>query len=117
MTSLASRAPLPAGDSGGVAVTTVSSDDLRATVRVAGSLSVGTCPVLLRVLDAHLRAGRKYLRVDLDACAVDGADVLEPLSSAHAAVSARGGMLVFDHADGRASEVLRRGDLFISTRP
>jgi anti-anti-sigma regulatory factor len=102
-------------EDGELSVATVSFDDLRATVRVTGRLSAATCCLLTSVLDTHTRAGRRFLRVDLTACAVTDRAVLEPLRSRHAALGEAGGLLVFDNPDDAAAELLRTGDLFVST--
>ena len=48
-------------------VATVSSDAMRAIVRVTGVLTDDTVSVLVSALGTHLRAGRRDLRVDLAA--------------------------------------------------
>ena len=95
--------------------TTTSSDELRATVRATGALSARSLPRLLRVLEAHRRAGRRYLRVDLHDCTLADRAVLEPLRRAHVALTDAGGMLVFDNADAAAAALLQGGELFVST--
>jgi anti-anti-sigma regulatory factor len=107
--------PDPAPAHSGFEVATISSDVLRASVRVAGALSARTCPLLRGVLIAHLRAGRRYLRVNLAGASVDDLAVLEPLRAMHSSVAELGGMLVFDNASEEATEVLHGGDLFVST--
>jgi hypothetical protein len=114
MSSLAIGAE-PATASTEFDATTVSSDELRATVRLRGLLSADSVPLLIGVLNAHQRGGRRYLRVNLAECEVAGRGVLEPLRSAHAAIAESGGMLVFDQADPAAAALLHRGDLFVST--
>jgi anti-anti-sigma regulatory factor len=118
MTSLA--APTQPASGGAqdddLSVVTVVSDELRATVRVTGRLSAATCCLLTSVLATHARAGRRYLRVDLSECTVADRAVLAPLRSHHAEWGEAGGLLVFDNADAAAAELLRDGDLFVSTR-
>jgi hypothetical protein len=96
-------------------VATTSSDALRASILVTGALSPRTVPLLLSVLSTHLRAGRRYLRVDLAGAEIDDLGVLEPLRVAHSVMTDLGGMLVFDNAGAEASTLLHDGDLFVST--
>jgi hypothetical protein len=100
-----------------VAVETAATDELRATVRVSGPLSAATMPLLIGVLSAHERAGRRYLRVDLRECRLTGRGLLEPLRARHAALAEAGGMLVFDNADEPSAALLRQGDLFVTPAP
>lgn len=100
-----------------VSVETVGVDELRATVQVNGPLSSATVPLLVSVLEAHERAGRRYLRVDLAGGQLDGQGVLEPLRSRHAALADAGGLLVFDNAGEVSAALLRRGDLFVTPAP
>jgi hypothetical protein len=97
-----------------LAVDTGAVDELRATVRVDGTLDGATVPLLTGVLDAHRRSGRRYLRVELGRCRLTDLAVLEPLRSQHAALAEAGGMLVFVGADDIAAALLRRGDLFVT---
>jgi hypothetical protein len=115
MTSMQTRPGEAATELGtALAVFTAASDDLRATVRVSGSLSRSTLPLLTSVLDAHQRAGRRFLRVNLSGCVLADRAILEPLRSRHAAIGEAGGMLVFDNPGGDAAALLRQGDLFVS---
>jgi hypothetical protein len=113
MTALASR---DRSDSGadGFEVATTSSDALQASVRVRGALESRTVPLLLSVLRTHLRAGRRYLHVDLADAVVDDPDALHPLRQVHASTSDRGGLLTVLNADEGASAALLDGELFAS---
>lgn len=97
-----------------LAVETAAVDELRATVRVTGVLSVASCPLLTSVLRGHLRAGRRYLRADLTGCRIVGSGVLAELRAAAAEVAGSGGMLVFSDADEPTAGVLRPAELFVS---
>jgi anti-anti-sigma regulatory factor len=96
-------------------VVTASSDVLRANLRLHGTLSARTCPLLRSVLATHIRAGRRYLRVDVGSADVDDPRVLGPLREAHEAMDAVDGMLVFDNADDALAGLLHDGGLFVST--
>lgn len=110
MTSL----PVPGSAATDLSVETSAADDLRATVEVTGTLSAGTCPLLVSVLEAHQRAGRRYLRVDVSGCELPDRAVVVQLRARHAAMAEVGGLLVFDRAGDAAAALLRRGDLFVS---
>jgi hypothetical protein len=114
MTALAKDCSIEAVGSGSLEVMTVASDTLRASVRVVGILSPRTSPLLLSVLGTHVRAGRRYLRVDLAQAAVDDVEVLTPLITAHGMVAGLGGMLVFDKATDEVAAVLNSGELLVS---
>ena len=114
MTALASP-PEPAPGATGFDVATTSTDDLRAGVRVRGALDTVTCPLLLSVLRTHVRAGRRHVRVDLAGAVVGGAEVVLPLREVHEAVTADGGLLIFDGADDAARALLVEAGLFVNT--
>jgi anti-anti-sigma regulatory factor len=76
-------------------VSTVHCDATRAALRVSGHLEVGTAPILSTVADGHVRAGRRYLRVDVaDLTSVDDA-ALEVISEIHRQLLACRGTLIF----------------------
>jgi anti-anti-sigma regulatory factor len=116
-----STEPAPAGletdwfDVAEFEVATTSSDTLRASVLVAGTLTARTVPLLLSVLQTHVRAGRRYLRVDLSDVEVDDVGVLEPLRAAHRAMTDLDGMLVFENVGDALGRLIQDGDLFVST--
>ena len=64
MTSTAARPP---EDLELLSVQTVRFDERRAAVSVQGDLDVSTAAALWSILQSHLTAGRRYLRVDLSA--------------------------------------------------
>lgn len=98
-------------------VATMSSDTMRAIVRVTGVLTDDNVTLLSSALATHLRAGRRYLRIDLAAAGVSGHKALATLAEVHAGTTKLGGMLVFDHASANLAAALREHELFLSDRP
>jgi hypothetical protein len=96
-------------------VATSSSDPLRAGIRVSGPLGERTVPLVLSVLATHVRAGRRYLRIDLTHAGVADLAALAPLRTAHSALTELGGMLVFDNAGDDVTRALHDVELFVST--
>jgi hypothetical protein len=94
-------------------VTTVGADLMRATIRTAGALTLPASAALIGMLRAHLRAGRRYLRVDVGGSRVVDPAVLASLTSAHRQVAACGGMLVFENAGPQVVDAIRNSDLFV----
>jgi anti-anti-sigma regulatory factor len=75
-------------------VRTVAFDATRATVRVTGELSAG-CGVLLgEVLDGHLRAGRRFVRLNVSGVQVLDCSAGIELHRAHRAFLERRGTLI-----------------------
>lgn len=97
----------------GLEVATVSGDELRASVRVAGRLEQSTVALLSSVLRTHMTAGRRYLRVDLAHAEVADSAVAAALLEAHTAVEAMGGMLVFENAGPRVMAAVSTDTLFV----
>jgi anti-anti-sigma factor len=96
MTSTAPRPPedLPmTGDF--LSVETVRFDERRAAVAVHGDLDVSTAAALWSVLQSHLTAGRRYLRVDLSAVRfIDAAAVTAIVEVHHEALYRRGTLVL-----------------------
>jgi anti-anti-sigma regulatory factor len=81
-------------DTGNFDVRTVAADATRASIQVTGQLSAGCVVLLGEVLDGHLRAGRRYARLNLS-----GVHTIDPtagavLLSAHRAFLDRRGTLI-----------------------
>lgn len=110
-----SAAPLAARATDVFEVTTVSADRLHALIRAAGPLTASASAVLVTMLRAHLRAGRRYLRVDVGAAPVLDPAVLATLTDLHRRVAARGGMLVFENAGAEFADAIRGSELFVRT--
>lgn len=76
-------------------VETVRYDDRRAAVAVHGDLDVSTAAELWSVLQRHLTAGRRYLRVDLSAVKfIDAAAVTAIVEVHHEAMYRRGSLVL-----------------------
>lgn len=96
MTGAASRSTDerdPAGEF--VSIETVRLDDRRAHVKVRGDLDVSTAAALWAVLQSHLTAGRRFLRLDLSAVDfLDAAAVTAIVEVHHEALYRRGTLVV-----------------------
>jgi anti-anti-sigma factor len=96
---MTSTAPRPAEDltraGEFLSIETVRFDDRRAAVAVHGDLDVSTAAALWSVLQSHLTAGRRYLRVDLSAVTfIDAAAVTAILEVHHEALYRRGTLVL-----------------------
>ncbi len=80
-----------------VEVATAAADALHATIRVTGPVGQRAVPLFETVLGTHLRAGRRYLRVDLGAAELSSA-ALRALADAAETAAALGGALVVENA-------------------
>jgi anti-sigma B factor antagonist len=65
------------------AIVTVSEDSWRAFVALRGELDVADVPVLQSVLDGHLEAGRRVLRLDTHDVTFMDSSVLGAIVTAH----------------------------------
>jgi anti-anti-sigma regulatory factor len=109
MSATATPPTLPPADQGenSFEVATVTADATRATIRTVGALTHSTCAVLISVVQAHLHAGRHYLRLDVGGSTVLDEQALAALAGAHRHVAERGGMLVFENAPPRLVDTIR----------
>lgn len=83
----------PAGEL--MSVETVGLDHLRAHVRVTGDLDMSTGAPLWAVLESHLAAGRRYLRLDMSGVSfVDAATLTGIAQVHHSALAERGRLLL-----------------------
>ena len=94
-------------------VATVTSDTLRARLRVWGALTADSAPLLTSAVATHLGAGRRHLRLDLSAVTEVDETGLAALTDLHRAARTGGGLLVLDGALGdgplgRHAAALRR---------
>ncbi len=94
-------------------VATISSDTLRAGIRVSGDLEPTNAGLLTGIVRTHLTAGRRYLRVDLADAGVADPAVVEVLVQNHRAVSALGGMLIFERATPAVVDAIHSSCLFV----
>jgi anti-sigma B factor antagonist len=78
-----------------VSIETVRLDERRAHIKVRGDLDVSTAAALWAVLQSHLSAGRRFLRLDLSAVNfVDAAAVTAIVEVHHEALYRRGTLVL-----------------------
>jgi anti-anti-sigma regulatory factor len=90
-------------------------DRNRAGLRVVGRLDTGTAPVLACVTDGHLRADRRYLRMNVSrVCSVDE-EAIDVLHELHRQLLARRGTLIITGVGVSLEAALTRlsGELFL----
>jgi hypothetical protein len=88
-----------------VEVATTSADTLRASIRITGSLPRRAVPMLTTVLRTHLRAGRRYLRIELGRAEL-GMDAVRCLAGAADDAATLGGALVLVDAQPGVAEAI-----------
>jgi len=97
--------------SGEFDVRTIRTDSTRATLEISGRLDARSAPLLAEVIDGHLRAGRRFLRLnvaamtDLDRA---GADVLV---ACHDRLLGARGTLILTGVGETVEDSLRERDL------
>ncbi len=106
--SAGSASPEPAGTE--FSLTTLQCDPTRAQLRASGRLDARAAAVLAAVLDGHVRAGRRFLRLNI--AGVPGVDAsgVEVLSSLHRRLLERRGTLIITGVTGPTEQVLARAD-------
>ena len=90
-----------------MSVETVRFDRVRANIRVTGALDLSTAAPLWAVLQDHLNAGRRFLRLDLSGVTFLDATVLTGITKVHQAVLGRRGTLVITGVRSMVARVLR----------
>lgn len=90
-----------------MSVRTTEHDDLRALVKVRGEVDLGTSAPLWAVLEAHLGAGRRFLRLDLSRVTLLDATALTGIVRVHRTLLERRGTLVVTGVRGMVGRVLR----------
>jgi anti-anti-sigma regulatory factor len=75
-------------------VHTVRCDALRANVRVSGNVDAGGAAVLAHVIESHVRAGRRFLRLNIAGVRTLGAAAVQVLAAAHDQLLARRGTMI-----------------------
>ena len=88
-------------------VHTVRCDATRANVRVSGDLDDGGASVLAEVIDGHLRAGRRFLRLHVGRVRTLGTAAVEVIAAAHDQLLARRGTMILTGVDATLEAVLR----------
>jgi anti-anti-sigma factor len=92
-------------------VWTVDSDAVRAALRVRGRLDAENAELLATVIDSHIRAGRRFLRVNLAAVTELDADGMRTLEQAHSSLLAARGTLIITCVHGQVAQALVRAGL------
>jgi anti-sigma B factor antagonist len=90
-----------------MSVDTVRFDASRANLKVVGELDLATAAPLWAVLQGHLAAGRRYLRLDLSEVTFIDATALSGIARAHRDLLAVRGTLVITGVRARVHRVLR----------
>lgn len=102
-----SAAGLTPEGSSSMSVQTVRFDDTRALIKVIGELDLSTAAPLWAVLQSHLAAGRRFLRLDLSGVTFLDATVLSGITRTHKELLSRRGTLVITGVRALVSRVLR----------
>lgn len=90
-----------------MSVETVRFDRARAVIKVIGELDLHTAAPLWAVLESHLAAGRRFLRLDLSGVTFLDATALTGITSVHKELLGRRGTLVITGVRALVSRVLR----------
>jgi anti-anti-sigma factor len=90
-----------------MSVETVRLDPTRALVRAVGELDLGTAAPLWAVLQGHLAAGRRFLRLDLSGVTFLDATALSGITAVHRDLLAQRGTLVITGVRPLVARVLR----------
>jgi anti-anti-sigma factor len=96
----------PSVSGGRASLTTLSKDRTRALVRAVGEWDLAGADALADVLEAHERAGRRFVRLDLSAVTFLDCACLEVLVTAHARLLASRGTLVLTGVTPRILRLL-----------
>ncbi|HEY7009453.1 MAG TPA: STAS domain-containing protein [Jatrophihabitantaceae bacterium] len=88
-------------------VQTTRSDELRANLKVSGLLDAGAAVVLASVIDGHIRAGRRFLRVNVGGVRSLGGSAIDVIARAHERLLARRGTMILTGVSAGMEAVLR----------
>jgi anti-anti-sigma regulatory factor len=97
----------PALPAGGFDVRTTTCDAARANLQVSGDLNDDGAAVLAHVIDGHVRAGRRFLRLHLGGVRSLGAAATVTIARAHEQLLAGRGTLVLIGVTGDIEAALR----------
>jgi anti-anti-sigma regulatory factor len=92
---------------GGFDVRTSSCDATRANLTVSGDLDDDGAAVLGQVIEGHIRAGRRFLRVHLGGIRALGDQATVVIARAHEQLLAARGTLILTGVEGRIEAALR----------
>jgi anti-sigma B factor antagonist len=99
------------GDSAGLTVRTVVADDRHANVHVHGELDLANADLFADVLEEHLAAGRRFVRLDLAGLGFVDCRGLSSLVQAHNRFLSEAGSLVLTGIGPRVRRLLSLTDL------
>lgn len=97
----------PTSPTGGFDVRTTTCDATRATLHVSGDLHDDGAAVLAHVIDGHVRAGRRFLRLHLDGVRSLGAAATATIARVHEQLLATRGTLILIGVTGDVEAALR----------
>ena len=89
------------------AITTVAEDAWRAHVALHGELDIADAPQLLAVLEAHLEAGRRVLRLDTTDVTFLDSTVLGAMVAAHRRCVEMHGSLILTGVHGVVERIVK----------
>ncbi|WP_375477762.1 STAS domain-containing protein [uncultured Jatrophihabitans sp.] len=84
---------------------------MRARLSIAGTLNAQTCALLTSAIDAHLRSGRRHLRIDMTLAEAVDEGAVAALRDAQRAVAGLGGVLALDNATAQLAGRLAEDSL------
>lgn len=90
-----------------MSVETIRFDRLRAHVRAEGEIDISTAAPLWAVLDGHLAAGRRFLRLDVGGVTFLDASGLSGVTQVHRDALAKRGTLVLTGVHTHVAKLLR----------
>jgi anti-anti-sigma regulatory factor len=93
--------------SAGFALRTVRCDPTRAEILASGHLTSDSADVLAQVLDGHIRAGRRYLRLHVGRVRSVGETALDVIAAVHDRLLAERGTLVLTGVGDQIEKLLR----------
>ena len=91
----------------GFDVRTLRCDATRANVRVSGVLDTDGAAVLAQVIDGHMRAGRRFLRLHIGGVRSMSDDAVAAIAAAHEQLLARRGTMILTGVSASMEIVLR----------
>jgi anti-anti-sigma regulatory factor len=91
----------------GFDVRTAGCDATRANLHLSGNLDDGAAVVLAEVIDGHIRAGRRFLRLHVGGLKVLGTQAVDVIAAAHDRLLASKGTMILTAVGGPIEAALR----------
>jgi anti-anti-sigma factor len=82
-------------------------DATRANLHVSGHLSADGAAVLAQVIEGHLRAGRRFLRLHIGGVRSVGTEAIAVIAAAHEQLLSRRGTMILTGVSSTMEDVLR----------